>query len=85
MSFTEKIDVLELLLSLLKENEEKLENIIEKIEIVEHTVTQNSGLVKSLKEYDSSTSNILGSQNILVVYQRVYHRQILITEIYHQP
>ena len=66
MSFTEKIDVLELLLNLLKENETKLETLIEKMEIVEHTVTQNPGLSKTLKEYDSTTVESL-SQNILVV------------------
>ena len=47
MSFTEKIDVLELLLNLLKENETKLETLIEKIETVEHTVTQNPKLSKT--------------------------------------
>ena len=67
MSFTEKIDVLELLINLLKENEEKLETLIEKMEIVEHTVTQNPRLRKTLKEYDSTTTVESLSQNILVV------------------
>ena len=67
MSFTEKISVLELLTNLLKENEEKLEALIEKMEIVEHTVTQNTRLSKTLKEYDSTTRVESLSQNILVV------------------
>jgi len=66
MGFTEKIDVLELLLNLLNENEKKLETLIEKMETVEHTITQNPGLSKTLKEYDSTTIEAL-SQNILVV------------------
>jgi len=67
MSFTEKIDVLELLLKLLKENETKLETLIEKIETVEHTVTQNPKLSKTLKEYDPTTTTESLSQNILIV------------------
>ncbi len=66
MGFTEKIDVLELLLNLLNENETKLETLIEKMETIEHTVTQNPGLSKTLKEYDSTTVESL-SKNILVV------------------
>ena len=67
MSFTEKIDVLELLLNLLKENETKLETIIEKIETIENTVTQNPRLSKTLKEYDPTTTVESLSQNILIV------------------
>ena len=67
MSFTEKIDVIELLLNLLKENETKLETIIEKIETVEHTITQNPRLSKTLKEYDPTTTVESLSQNILIV------------------
>ena len=67
MSFTEKIDVLQLMLDLIKENETKLETLIEKMEIVEHTVTQNPRLSKTLKEYDSTTRVESLSQNILVV------------------
>ena len=54
MSFTEKIDVLELLVSLLKEHEDKLDTIIEKMEIIDQTINQDPRLRKSLKEYDSS-------------------------------
>ena len=67
MSFTEKIAVLELLLNLLKENETKLETLIEKIETVEHTLTQNPKLSKTLKEYDPTTTVESLSQNILIV------------------
>ena len=67
MSFTEKINVLELLINVLKENEEKLETIIEKMEIIENTVTQNPRLSKTLKEYDPTTTVESLSQNILVV------------------
>ena len=67
MAFTEKLDVIELVIDLIKENETKLGTIIEKMEIVEHTVTQNPRLCKSLKEYDSTTTVEVLSQNILVV------------------
>ena len=62
----EKISVLELLIDLIKENEEKLETLIEKMEIVENTVTQNPKLSKTLKEYDSTIVDSL-SQSILIV------------------
>ena len=67
MAFTEKRDVIDLLIDLIKENETKLGTIIEKMEIIEHTVTQNPRLCKSLKEYDSTTTVEVLSQNILVV------------------
>ena len=67
MSFTEKIDVLELLINIIKENEDKLETLIEKMEIVAQTVTSNPTLSKTLKEYDPSTIKETGSRNILVV------------------
>ena len=40
MTFTEKIDVLELLLNLLEEHEQKLDSLVEKLEIVNQTMKQ---------------------------------------------
>ena len=40
MSFTEKIDVLELLIELLHEHEQKLDSLTEKLEIVHRTISQ---------------------------------------------
>lgn len=34
MSFTEKIDVLELLINILREHEEKLDELVERLEVV---------------------------------------------------
>ena len=67
MAFSEKICVLELILSLLKENEEKLETLIEKIEIIDQTIQKDPILSKTVKEYDSSTTQESRSRNILVV------------------
>lgn len=67
MAFSEKITVLELLLSLLKENEKKLETLIEKMEIIDQTIQKDPNLSKTVKEYDSSTTQESRSRNILVV------------------
>ena len=67
MAFSEKITVLELLLNLLKENEEKLESLIEKMEIIDQTIQQTPNLLKKVKEYDPSNTKKPQSQNILVV------------------
>ena len=67
MAFTEKIDVLDLLIHLLRENEEKLESLIEKMEIIDQTINKNPGLSETLKEYDSSIYQEANSPNILVV------------------
>ena len=40
MTFTEKIDVLELLLNLLEEHEQKLDSLVEQLEIVNQTMKQ---------------------------------------------
>jgi CheY-like chemotaxis protein len=66
MPFTEKIDVLELLISLLREHENKLDSIIEKIELIDQTINKDPRLSKHLKEYDSSITEPL-TQSILVV------------------
>ncbi len=67
MGFPEKVSVLELLLHLLKENETKLESLIEKMEIIDKTIQQNPTLSKTVKEHDPSTNVESLSQNILVV------------------
>jgi CheY-like chemotaxis protein len=67
MEFTQKIDVLDLLIDLLKEHENRLDALIEKMEIIDQTINKNPRLSKSLKEYDSSTSGESQAQSILVV------------------
>jgi CheY-like chemotaxis protein len=67
MAFTEKIYVLELIISLLKENETKLESLIEKMEIIDQTLQKDPIISKTVKEYDSSTHEKSISYNILVV------------------
>ena len=67
MSFTEKIDVLELLINLLKEHEDKLDKIVEKMEIIDQTINKDPRLKKSLKEYTSSTKTDSIYQRILIV------------------
>jgi CheY-like chemotaxis protein len=67
LSITQKIDVLEILLDLLREHEEKLDSLIEKMEIVDKTIKQDPILKKALHEYDPAQVDRNGSQNILVV------------------
>jgi len=67
MTFSEKITVLELLLRLLKENEKKLESLIEKIEVIDHTIQKTPNLIKKVKGYYPSNTKEPQSQNILVV------------------
>ena len=67
MSSTEKINVLDLLINLLIEHESKLDSLIERLEIVDQTITKDPKLSKTLKEYDSSTIEETLSHNILVV------------------
>ena len=67
MSFTNNIDVLDLLINILKENETKLGSIIKRMEIVEQTFKKEPSLSKILNEYDSSIITESMVQNILVV------------------
>ena len=65
MSYTEKIDVLELLIDLLGEHENKLDTIIEQMEIIDQTINKDPGLSKTVKEYNSTHEE--PTQSILVV------------------
>jgi CheY-like chemotaxis protein len=70
MSFTEKIDVLDLLINILREHEEKLDNLVERLEIVSQTIQKDPTLKRSLLEFevgDSIQELEPGVQNILVV------------------
>ena len=70
MSFTEKIDVLDLLINILREHEEKLDSLVERLEIVSQTIQKDPTLRKSLLEYEigeSPQDMEPGVQNILVV------------------
>lgn len=61
----EKSDVLDLLISLLKENEERVDSLARKMEIIENTIANNPLLQKTPE--DSSKDNDLTSRNILIV------------------
>ena len=65
MGFSEKISVLELLIHLLKENETKLEGLIENMDIIDNTIQKEPSLIKTLNEYDLKSEPYL--QSILVV------------------
>ncbi|MFC1803854.1 response regulator [Thermoproteota archaeon] len=70
MSFTEKIDVLDLLINILREHEEKLDTLVERLEIVSQTIQRDPTLRRTLLEYDMSEQAQemeAGVQNILVV------------------
>lgn len=69
MSFTEKIDVLDLLINILREHEEKLDTLVERLEIVSQTIQRDPTLRRTLLEYDLGEPHELEQdvQNILVV------------------
>lgn len=66
MGYTEKIDVLDLLINILREHEEKLDELVERLEIVSQVIQQHPALKQSILEYedrgeepDTDLSNIL--------------------------
>ena len=70
MSFTEKIDVLDLLINILREHEEKLDTLVERLEVVSQTIQRDPTLKKTLMEYDASepiSEEEQGVSSILVV------------------
>lgn len=70
MTFTEKIDVLDLLINILREHEEKLDELVERLEIVSRTIESDPGLKRSVIEYQMGKPEAeeeLMVSNILVV------------------
>ena len=70
MSFTEKIDVLDLLINILREHEEKLDTLVDRLEVVSKTIQSDPTLRKSLLEYEgggTATEEQIGVSSILVV------------------
>lgn len=70
MSFTEKIDVLDLLINILREHEEKLDTLVERLEVVSKTIQRDPTLRKTLLEYEgeeTATEELVGVSTILVV------------------
>jgi CheY-like chemotaxis protein len=67
MSFSEKITTLELLISILKQNETQLETLIEKMEIIDKTFNQNPILTDKVNVLNSSYTDELGLVKILIV------------------
>ena len=70
MSFTEKIDVLDLLINILREHEEKLDTLVDRLEVVSKTIQHDPTLRKTLLEYEggeTATEEMAGVSTILVV------------------
>jgi CheY-like chemotaxis protein len=70
MSFTEKIDVLDLLINILREHEEKLDELVERLEVVSETIQRDPTLKQSLMGYEKIIGledEKSGLNNILVV------------------
>jgi CheY-like chemotaxis protein len=63
----DKLNVLELLMGLINEHENKLDSILEQMEIIEQTIQKNPRLLKSIREYNLKTSEETSSKNILIV------------------
>lgn len=66
MSFTEKIDVLELLIELLHEHEKKLDSITDQLEIVHQTISQTS-IYNPISDYEGTLLEDKKYRQILVV------------------
>ena len=70
MSFTEKIDVLDLLINILREHEEKLDELVARLEVVSQTIQKDPELKRSVMEYElgkEAADEEAGVSNILVV------------------
>ncbi|MBT3284821.1 response regulator [Candidatus Bathyarchaeota archaeon] len=70
MSFTEKIDVLDLLINILREHEEKLDTLVDRLEVVSKTIQHDPTLRKTLLEYEggeAASEEMAGVSSILVV------------------
>lgn len=70
MSFTEKIDVLDLLINILREHEEKLDELVARLEVVSQTIQKDPELKRSIMEYElgkETSEEETGVSNILVV------------------
>jgi CheY-like chemotaxis protein len=70
MSFTEKIDVLDLLINILREHEEKLDTLVDRLEVVSKTIQHDPTLRKTLLEYEGGeavTEELASVSTILVV------------------
>lgn len=69
MAFTEKIDVLDLLINILREHEEKLDSLVDRLEIVSQTIQRDPVLKQSLMQYELSSGREVepGVSSILVV------------------
>jgi CheY-like chemotaxis protein len=69
MSFTEKIDVLDLLINILREHEEKLDTLIDRLEVVSQTIQRDPSLKQALMEYEKGQDERvdIGVSSILVV------------------
>lgn len=70
MSFTEKIDVLDLLINILREHEEKLDTLVDRLEVVSQTIQRDPTLKKTLMEYEGGepvSDEQPGVSSILVV------------------
>ena len=69
MSFTEKIDVLDLLINILREHEEKLDELVARLEVVSQTIQKDPNLKRSVMEYElgKDVEEEVSVSNILVV------------------
>ena len=67
MTFTEKIDVLELLLNLLEEHEQKLDSLVEKLEIVNQT----------MKQVPFSNNSLINEK---IIFKDEHYKELLIVD-----
>jgi len=68
MSFTEKIDVLDLIINVLNEHEKKMDDIVQRLEIIVDILEGHPQFSEALTEYQQRTALIPGgSGSVLIV------------------
>jgi len=67
MSFTERIDVLDLIINVLNEHEKKLDDIVQRMEIIVDILEGHPGFSEALIEYQEQAALIPGSNGSVLI------------------
>jgi CheY-like chemotaxis protein len=67
MSLTEKIDVLDLVINVLNEHERKLNELVERLEVITQILEKQPEFKESISEYNSHLQAMKNSASVLIV------------------
>jgi CheY-like chemotaxis protein len=67
MSFTERIDVLDLIINVLNEHEKKLDDIVQRMEIIVDILEGHPGFSEALIEYQEQAALMSGSNGTVLI------------------